>query len=540
VPIVCRPGPQPAGPPPPPVRRPLSAPGAWRRLAPFVAATSGAFLTTMLPPGVDRPSLVAAAGLLLVAVAAGVRWLPWNRLPATAQAAPPLLVFVVIALLQHGGGGTAAGFAPLAMLPLFWFALYGTRPQLLLALVATGALFVVPLVAIGAPAYLETDWRRAALWLISGGVVCLSVQQLVGRLRQRTRDLAALGRLARSLSTADDPVSQICSAARDVTGATFAVVLEPGPGGTLAARTGTPVLPVPDMRVDWLGDASPVTTAYRTGRRVFVPDLTRHPAGSFPLGRVPSSRAALFEPIRRSGLIAGVLVVGFATSQPTLLERVEHIIEILAAEAAAALDRLELLERLDREARTDPLTGAANRRGWDGELERELSRCRRTGAPLAVALIDLDQFKAFNDAHGHQAGDALLCDVAVALRTQLRGVDLLARWGGEEFAVALPGCDADLAQDVAHRLRRATPGGQTCSVGLTTAVPNDTPDSVLRRADSALYEAKRAGRNRVVAVHPHPELGPIGPGAASAAGRHPTPSRSRRHFDAPEGYGRRS
>ena len=148
-------------------------------------------------------------------------------------------------------------------------------------------------------------------------------------------------------------------------------------------------------------------------------------------------------------------------------------------------------------ARIDPLTGAANRRSWDDEIDRELARARRTGDPLTVALLDMDHFKDYNDTYGHAAGDVMLRDLVTAIRAELRTGDVIARWGGDEFALALPGCDLEQAQTISSRLLRLVPGGQTVSIGLTQALAQDTPRALIERADTALYTAKDGGRNQV-------------------------------------------
>lgn len=152
--------------------------------------------------------------------------------------------------------------------------------------------------------------------------------------------------------------------------------------------------------------------------------------------------------------------------------------------------QVHLLERL---ARTDPLTGLMNRRGWDDQLARELARARRSGEALSVALLDLDDFKAFNDAHGHQAGDALLVEAAARWNRQLREIDTLCRWGGDEFAVVLPACGPAEADDVIARLGPATPGRQSCASGVASWDGAETGHELVWRADQALLEAKRGG-----------------------------------------------
>ena len=158
----------------------------------------------------------------------------------------------------------------------------------------------------------------------------------------------------------------------------------------------------------------------------------------------------------------------------------------------------QLLAKLSGLARTDALTGVPNRRAWDEEMPRELSRARRSGEPLSVALLDLDHFKAFNDSRGHQTGDQLLKEAAAAWIEQIRDGDLLARYGGEEFVLLLPVCSRDMAHAVVERLRCVVPDSQTCSVGVATWDGEESPEALIRRADDALYEAKLTGRDRVM------------------------------------------
>jgi diguanylate cyclase (GGDEF)-like protein/PAS domain S-box-containing protein len=183
-----------------------------------------------------------------------------------------------------------------------------------------------------------------------------------------------------------------------------------------------------------------------------------------------------------------------AAAERALLAQVTRLLALFLDR----LRRVELLAGVERVAATDPLTGLANRRAWDQELPRELARARREGRPVSVALLDLDRFKAYNDEHGHPAGDALLRRCANAWRAQLRGSDLLARYGGEEFGVVLPDCGLDAAHDVLDALRAVMPDAQTCSVGLVCSDGTDDVQELVARADRALYAAKRVGRDRIV------------------------------------------
>jgi diguanylate cyclase (GGDEF)-like protein/PAS domain S-box-containing protein len=160
--------------------------------------------------------------------------------------------------------------------------------------------------------------------------------------------------------------------------------------------------------------------------------------------------------------------------------------------------RAELLAQVEALARTDALTGVANRRVWDEELPRELARAARSGEPLCVALLDLDHFKAYNDRHGHQAGDRLLKETAAAWKSMIRVTDLLARYGGEEFGLLAPSCTREDARSLADRLRAVVPGGATVSIGVAAWDGQETAEELVARADAALYAAKEAGRDRCV------------------------------------------
>jgi diguanylate cyclase (GGDEF)-like protein/PAS domain S-box-containing protein len=146
---------------------------------------------------------------------------------------------------------------------------------------------------------------------------------------------------------------------------------------------------------------------------------------------------------------------------------------------------------LEHLANHDPLTGALNRRAWDRELARAVMRAERSERPFAVALIDFDQFKRVNDTHGHDAGDCLLKDATHAWQSQLRGDDLLARVGGDEFAILLAGCEPDQSVAILRRLERA--GAYGCSMGVAVWEPGDDAAGLMRRADRALYADKASG-----------------------------------------------
>jgi len=186
-------------------------------------------------------------------------------------------------------------------------------------------------------------------------------------------------------------------------------------------------------------------------------------------------------------------------------------LDVVVTVAVTAVATRALTERHDRmvaksraEARIDALTGLTNRRGFEERLELELARADRTGSGLAVAAFDLDHFKAINDRYGHGVGDQVLAHVGEALRHATRTVDLAARTGGEEFTVLLTESTEQGAFEAAERIRAAVavaiPGlpPVTVSAGVAAASADSSHDGLLAAADSALYEAKRRGRDRTV------------------------------------------
>ncbi|HVL97382.1 MAG TPA: GGDEF domain-containing protein, partial [Solirubrobacteraceae bacterium] len=158
------------------------------------------------------------------------------------------------------------------------------------------------------------------------------------------------------------------------------------------------------------------------------------------------------------------------------------------------------LDRLTTLADTDALTGVGNRRAWAARADLEIARAERSKQSLAVAVLDLDHFKQFNDQHGHAAGDRLLVECAAAWHHTLRDIDFVARLGGDEFAVLLPGCGSGAAGGIVERLQRVVPPGAQCSVGIAQWRRGEPIEATFTRADRALYEAKRGGRGRLVVL----------------------------------------
>ena len=186
----------------------------------------------------------------------------------------------------------------------------------------------------------------------------------------------------------------------------------------------------------------------------------------------------------------------YAPDEQLVYARSTDITELKQVEA----EREELFQEVEKLARSDALTGLPNRRDFEEQLPREMSRAARGRSSLCLAMIDVDLFKAFNDAKGHLAGDGLLRECAQAWDSELRGEDTIARYGGEEFVLLLPNCAPDDAAIIVERLRAATPQGQTVSAGLACWDMVETGEALIDRADAALYRAKAGGRDRLVAA----------------------------------------
>jgi two-component system cell cycle response regulator len=225
---------------------------------------------------------------------------------------------------------------------------------------------------------------------------------------------------------------------------------------------------------------------------------------------VPDARNLVVVPLSAEGHAIGVLVAEHGMRRGSRIERrVVGMVERFTSHGALALRNAWLLERVQELASTDALTGVANRYTFQQALERELERAARGGEDVTLAMLDIDHFKKLNDTHGHQAGDEVLRRVAATLFEHCRTYDTVARYGGEEFALILPTTDREETRALVERLRQEIARGGskpkvTISAGMAT-FPTDATDAeeLVAAADEALYESKRAGRNRVTASARH-------------------------------------
>jgi diguanylate cyclase (GGDEF)-like protein len=245
-----------------------------------------------------------------------------------------------------------------------------------------------------------------------------------------------------------------------------------------------------------------------------------------------SDSGALAVPMVFGGRVVGVIDLP-ASDTTSDDEATVLVTETLATHAASAIDAARLHSATETLSRTDALTRLPNRRQLDADLATECHRSQRYGRPLAFIMLDVDHFKGFNDSHGHQRGDEVLAQLGQLLAESVRTSDSAYRYGGEEFAILIREANVDAALELAERIRQrivrrfASYAEVTASFGVTGSDQVDVvPEALIRAADSALFAAKNAGRNRVVLYDPHSMLlvGASGPGQPAASADAAVPS----------------
>ena len=392
--------------------------------------------------------------------------------------------FIWVGLYAFYFFGRAAAAAHVALVSLLYGVTLANAPET--SPVARWLTTVATLIVAGV--FIDTLVRRARR---DAGAAAASERRMA-RVASVAHELAGL-------SESDSARPAVCSAAARVTNAEGAALWEPAADGAGLLLTAYAGLEPTRRAIPFAGPPAGAPQAFTSGAPVVdrASAATRRLALEFS-GLDGGPIACLWQPIVREN--APVAVLGLYWQDPGALDdpSVNNLTDLLAAEVAVTLERIALLTRLETTARTDELTGLPNRRAWQEALPRELARAGRSNEPFCVAMLDLDHFKDYNDHQGHQAGDRLLKQLAGAWSNELRTSDTLARYGGEEFALLLPTCSIERAIDVVARLREVTLDGQTCSAGIASWDGTETAVELIGRADRALYEAKRAGRDRTV------------------------------------------
>jgi diguanylate cyclase (GGDEF)-like protein len=321
-------------------------------------------------------------------------------------------------------------------------------------------------------------------------------------LAEQYADLKLIGRVTRAIAAGPEARGDVCQAVSEISGAQVVMLFEPAGRelrGTAVAGCPLSVLPLLSLDDPDSGTAEAFHRQRLVHRRVSRLPRAVAMAADFPAA---SAHSTTFVPVLREGATVGVLVLAYDDELAQVSPRVAAALDVLAEEASVAIARADASVALADQARRDPLTGLLNRRGWEDALGAEIARAGRNQQPLSMLMLDLDGLKAFNDTAGHQAGDALLAATATLWLSRLRATDVLARYGGDEFVVLLPGCDETTALRVAHVLLGDLPTGGSCSAGVAQWNGAEGRPALVARADAALYDGKRAGGGRAVAASP--------------------------------------
>jgi two-component system cell cycle response regulator len=367
---------------------------------------------------------------------------------------------------------------------------------------------ITPAVDLGVPAgsiFRQLVVLVVALWLTAIATATFSAVN-ERELRRRRYDLEALARMAGDLDRITDP--------RDVAATLLGYLCETfevDRGLVLAAKEDSPRVLAshpgrfPFHNPDDLAASEIVSLACERRRTLLVSEIDpEHEPGLSAL--LPMASKLIVCPLLLEGRAAGAVILEPSHRYRRAERRMVTMVERFCSHGALTLENAWLVEQLGAMASTDGLTGLANRRTFDASLEHELSRGDRTGGHVGLLMADIDHFKQVNDTHGHQAGDDILREVAAIMRRNCRDFDTVGRFGGEEFALVLPGMDEHAVVQAGERLRQLVESGDTSipvtvSIGAAAAPPGlKQPGLLIAAADAALYRSKREGRNRVTAT----------------------------------------
>lgn len=337
------------------------------------------------------------------------------------------------------------------------------------------------------------------------------------RLSETVNRTAYLGQLSKELNCLDsDKIVEICvtKVPKIVDAALASVYFYDETDRTLYLKKANHPYPL----VDRVGlDETPkslMAMAVENKATLLIRDMTVFQQGiRQPIDRTYAGNyrtaSCIVVPLMSGGQVLAVLnLADKAESKPFSEVRDLPLVDHISQFIGIALRNCQLYREVQMQARTDGLTGFINHNSFFTELNREIERARRGRSDLSLILLDVDNFKLFNDVHGHQVGDSILQDVARTIRASIRTVDIPARYGGDEFAVILSDTDIERGQMVAERIRRAvaskamTLNGKafsiTVSAGVTQYVPGQDPSDLVAAVDAVLYQAKSHGRNAVV------------------------------------------
>lgn len=489
----------------------------------YMQALRGAFVVTVLGASLAIPDLIGASptdvifvslAYLVISVLVELGRRHIGRRAVAVVEGMLLVDAVYLALVAYATGGVQSPLRFLVYLHIIAVTLLTSPRSGMKIAIWHALLFFVTFYAeasgllppVGSEGSASTEapsfFNVVPLILVAAGTMAFSSVN-EKELRRRKSDLETLTKTAELLEDATDP--------REIA----RIVLE---GAAMASRVPRAVLIAappwkPPELLAYHGELSPpdqtpasvdevVKEAWESRRAKLVRKLDPV-KDAYLAALMPDSQNIVVLPLFAEGRSIGAVVVQHAGNSPRMDRRAVATLGQFAAHASLALRNSWLLQEIQKMAATDALTGIANRRTFEEDLERELSRARRNGDQVTLVMLDIDNFKRLNDTHGHQVGDAVLQVTGAALEESCRDFDTPARYGGEEFAVILPSCSPRESLVAGERLRAAIadadlPVAVTASAGVATfPVHASDPHGLIKAADEALYESKRSGRDRV-------------------------------------------
>lgn len=484
-----------------------------------VALIVGIGVTRAAAPGLLGPLPTETTGLLGVwavgTVTAEILWRVWRRRGLPLFGATLILDGVVLVYLSEVGSVTNVRYLIfLHLVAVVLLASYRTGLKMLLwftLLLFTvffagqdRALGLTPVVP-GTSSRWDLGQLGVFVSVIWGVAVATAAFSSVNEreLRRRRFDLEVLAQFGVALEGATDRQT-VAGAVLDTLADAFPVgrllLVTPGRQTVVLGQRG---VSLSEGTAASLDPSSVILRAQRSRQTMLLSEF--HPETDAWLTSVlPKGRNFMVVPLNAEGGSVGVLLAEHTARGGSRVERrLVAIIERFASHTALALRNAALLEQMERMANTDGLTHIANHRTFQANLAKEMARSIRTGQPVGLVMLDIDNFKLLNDTHGHPVGDEVLRQVAQVLRASCREFDTIARYGGEEFAVIMPGCGPQEATATAVRLHRLVGEGVknahiTVSAGAASSPSHaHTAEELVKAADDALYQAKRAGRDRV-------------------------------------------
>jgi diguanylate cyclase (GGDEF)-like protein/putative nucleotidyltransferase with HDIG domain len=482
-----------------------------------IATIALPFFPQVTTPLWPWPILWTAGALTWGTTAAFV--IDWGRTPRWLLPTASFAAVVVIAAITAVTGGVDSPARLYIVFALVYAGCFLSVPQAAAMAVACAGTWALPVVGHrGWPPALGELAMALPIFAVTGGILIVG-RRLLATMYANAHRLSEEHHALRSIATAvaaARPTEQICCLAAEEAAALLradgGAILRCDPDDQLQAigtwqRPGIGAGVPPGARFPVV-PGSPVAVIRGEARSIWIDD-SRKP-GEYRSATLAANGMLSFAgtPIHVRGRLWGVLVVSGRVPGTFPADVEAHLAEF-AELIGMAVANTEEVARLEADATTDPLTGLANHRAFQERLRAEVARARRHERPVAVALVDLDDFKGVNDAGGHAIGDQVLRAVAATLREHLRAEDVLARVGGDEFAVLLPDATAVDAAAALERARRTIeaaplPAGArlSISVGVCDIAHAASAQELARYADGALYWSKEHGRNRVSVYDP--------------------------------------